>query len=131
MDTMDFELSLKKDRNWLSKYGGFISLIIIFSLLIGIVWIKVPEYRDVNISKGIAIMEIKKNDFKIIAGDSIFMSNEVAKEQLFIIDSVKTTDTKKTLYFTKTNTLVPDGNFRLLVKERSLLKSLMSPFIKE
>lgn len=130
MDTIDFELLLKKDRNWLSKYGGFISLIIICALLAGIIYIKVPEYRDLSTSDGIAMVEINKNNFIAATGDIIYMSNESAKEYPFIVDSIQMTNEKEIFYFNKQDTSVKDGNFRFVIKERSLLESLMSPFIK-
>jgi hypothetical protein len=132
MDTKDFELLLKKDRNWLSKYGGFISLIIIGALFFGIIWIKVPEYTYITISKSTpAMIKLNKDYFNAAIGDSILISNDNKKQHVLIVDSINTTSDKETFYLNKKSNHIVDGEFRFIVKERSLLESLMSPFIKK
>lgn len=132
MDNKKFEILLEEDRNWLSKYGGFISLIIIIFLISGVFIIKIPEYNYLSFTKekNIPYLKIKRNNFSINVGDSLKLSNQKFADKFLIVDSVKI-ERKYKIIFLKNGKNSNKESSRLIVNENTLLQSLLNPFLVE
>jgi len=131
MDSKKFEILLKKDRNWLSKYGGFISLTIITFLIIGIIYIKVPQYQYVNtINNTVSPVKIKKSDYFTVVGDTIVLKNSRGKILTLVVDSIYSENENNTLHFKVIKGDLSLNDYRFIIEEQSLLETLIAPFIK-
>ena len=130
MDNKKFETLLKEDRNWLSKYGGFISLVIIVLLILGVFLIKIPEYGYVQFSKNnVPFIEINNEYFIGNIGDSINIDNPLINDEVLIIDKIKTEKEVTIISFKPTNKNLNLKNLRIISNEKTLLKSLLNPLL--
>jgi hypothetical protein len=130
MDNKKFETLLKEDRNWLSKYGGFISLVIIVLLILGVFLIKIPEYGYVQFSKNnVPFIEINNEYFIGNIGDSINIDNPLINDGVLIIDKIKTEKEVIIISFKPTNKNLSSKNLRIISNEKTLLKSLLNPLL--
>lgn len=119
-----FETLLKSNRNWLSKYGGMISAIIIILLIYGVFQIQIPQYERVEAGT--------KNEFTIPSntitsfkkGDVIFVENIKGIETKLTILKVKKEAKKNHIQYTSDTQLSTDESYKLIVAQNSLLKSL-------
>ncbi|WP_189702678.1 hypothetical protein [Subsaximicrobium wynnwilliamsii] len=47
MENKKFEILLESDRNWVSRYGGFVSLFLIIMLFEALIGIEIPLYDNI------------------------------------------------------------------------------------
>lgn len=131
MENKRFEILLKKDRNWLSKYGGFISMIIVIVIVFGIFWIKIPEYQKIIISKDmVSSIKINKGFFHASIGDSLFVINN-NEDIILVVDSIKTEKESTIFYFKAIKHDLYSNDYKFIIREQSLLECLMEPFVKK
>jgi hypothetical protein len=135
MDNTKFEILLREDRNWLSKYGGFLSLIIIVILIFGVFWIKVPEYEYLKFSKkNTPFIEVNKDQFVGKIGDPVMIDNHIINDMVLIIDRINNNNNNNNkdlmiIYFKSTNVNLSKKNLRIITHKKSLLKSLLNPLL--
>lgn len=128
MDNQKFEVLLSKDRNWLSRYGGFVSLLLIAALVVAIVGIEIPKYeqivKDTDGHYHISIQDEINRPFAL--GDTLVADTN----DLFLIIDIKKEDEKKTVRLVSLSKDKNTVNGRYLIENQSLLKSLLEPVFK-
>jgi len=136
MSERKFEVLLNRNRNWLSRYGGFISLVLIVILVIGILKIEIPSYQSLNIdtdNKGLAYLQVEK-------GNSSFQLKDIVKAEVtgevpvnfevIRIDSKTNKEVKYVFLKTKEENITIKKDIRVIIERKSLLESLVSSFVK-
>ena len=130
MEINKFEKLLKKDRNWLSKYGGFITLFIILIFLFGIFYVQIPIYKPVN-TEDDQILKIELNKHNEIGevGDTIKMKSLSQGDIYVQILNYKTLENSKIIYFEFLDKNIKVSDLKVVVEEKSLLKTLLTPLL--
>jgi hypothetical protein len=130
MENKRFEILLKEDKNWLSKYGGFISLIIIILLVLGIFWIKIPEYEYLRFSKNnVPYIEVSKDRYIGEIGDSVMIDNHIIDGKILIIHEINNDNDFRIIYFKSINKSLSKENLKIITNKKTLLKSLLNPLL--
>ena len=125
-----FESLLKSNRNWLSKYGGMISVIIIILLIYGVFQIQIPQYERVETEAANTFTIASNSIANLKKGDVIFVENIEGVETELTILEVQKKAKKKYVKYTSNQQLSVNENYKLIVAQNSLLKSLMSSLFK-
>lgn len=120
-----FESLLKSNRNWLSKYGGMISVMIIILLIYGILQIQIPQYERIEAEAENTFAISSNTITSIKKGDVIFVENiEGIKIKLTIL-KVQKEAKKNHIQYASNKQLSIKENYKLIVAQNSLLKSIM------
>lgn len=135
MSERKFDILLNRDRNWLSRYGGFISLVLIILLVIGILKIEIPNYQSLIIdtdSEGLAYVQVEK-------GNNSFQLKDIVKAEVtgdtpvnFEVIRIDETNEQVKFVFLKTEeeNIITKKDLRVIIQRKSLLESLVGSFVK-
>ena len=136
MSDRKFEVLLNRNRNWLSRYGGFISLVLIVILVIGILKIEIPNYQSLNIdtnSEGLAYIKVEKENGSFQLKDIV--KAEVTGEvpvsfEVVRIDTKVNQEVKHVFLKTNEKNITVTKELRVIIEKKSLLESLLGSFVK-
>lgn len=127
MDNQKFEILLNKDRNWLSRYGGFVSLLLIAVLIAAIIGIDIPKYEPIQWdTKGyyyISIQDEISQSRKL--GDTI----KADTNDLFVLTDVQRENEKTIWHLVSLSENKNIIHSKYLIENQSLLKSLIEPVL--
>ncbi len=130
MENNKFEKLLNRDRNWLSKYGGFITLLIIFIFIVGITYVQIPVYLPVNVEDNQTLdIELNKHNRIGKIGDTIKLKSlSHGNIYVHILDS-KGLEHSKIYNLEIISKDLEVGELKIVTEEKSLLKTLLTPLL--
>jgi len=126
-----FELLLKNNRNWLSKYGGLISVCIIAILIYGVFQIRIPQYEMVAVVEKNIVSIPAASTLQVAKGDILEVEN--VKGDTFALTIVATAEKETQNWITYTSDTHLDATeaYKTIIAEHSLLKSLTNSLFKK
>lgn len=126
-----FETLLKSNRNWLSKYGGLISVLIIILLIYGILQIQIPQYVPAKLSASNVITLPSNTMPNLEKGNVLHVQNIEGIETALTVVSIDLEKQKKHIQYTTAIQLNADADYKVIVAKHSLLNSIKNSFFKK
>ncbi|EDP96422.1 hypothetical protein U8527_09935 [Kordia algicida OT-1] len=126
-----FESLLKNNRNWLSKYGGLISVCIIGLLIYGVFQIRIPKYELVEIVEKNTVSIPAETAPKLTKGAILEVQNVAGEEIALTVVSSESKNDKNYIKYTATETLAADTQYKIIIAEHSLLKSISGSLMRK
>lgn len=119
-----FESLLKNNRNWLSKYGGLISVCIIMLLIYGVLQIRIPKYELVEVVETNMVSIPSETNLALTKGAILEVQNIAGEEIALTVVSSESKNDKSFIKYTATETLAVNTHYKIIIAEQSLLKSI-------
>lgn len=126
-----FELLLKNNRNWLSKYGGLISICIIAILIYGVFQIRIPQYETVAVVNKNVVSIPAASTLQLTEGDALEVENIEGDTFVLTILTATQKETQQWVTYTSNTDLDTSEHYRTIIAEYSLLKSLTNSLFKK